>query len=103
MKLAERVGVELRVSGKVRAGSHSLDDCNVRGVTANMVDIDIVTPVDGRYISEGDDHSRAITTMIGQDVANQLFHSVDPIVNEILIDSRHFQVVGLDRQIGSAF
>lgn len=102
MKLAERVGVELRVPGKVRAGSHSLDDCNVRGVTANMVDIDIVTPADGRYISEGDDQSRALTTMIGQDVANQLFPNVDPIGHEILIDSRPFQVVGIARPIGSA-
>ena len=102
MKLAERVGVELRVSGKVRAGSHSLDGCNVRGVTANMVDIDIVTPADGRYISEGDDQSRALTTMIGQDVATQLFPNVDPIGHEILIDSRPFQVVGIARPIGSA-
>jgi len=102
MKLAERVGVELRTPGKVRAGSHSLDDCNVRGVTANMVDIDIVTPADGRYISEGDDQSRALTTMIGQDVANQLFPNVDPIGHEILIDSRPFQVVGIARPIGSA-
>ena len=103
MKLAERVGVELRTPGKVRAGSHSLEDCNVRGVTANMVDIDIVTPADGRYISEGDDQSRALTTMIGQDVANQLFPNVDPIGHQILIDSRPFQVVGIARLIGSAF
>ena len=103
MKLAERVGVELRTPGKVRAGSHSLEDCNVRGVTANMVDIDIVTPADGRYISEGDDQSRALITMIGQDVANQLFPNVDPIGHEILIDSRPFQVVGIARRIGSAF
>jgi len=103
MKLAERVGVELRTPGKVRAGSHSLEDCNVRGVTANMVDIDIVTPADGRYISEGDDQSRALTTMIGQDVANQIFPNVDPIGHQIIIDSRPFQVVGIARPIGSAF
>src|SRR5438094_9424966 len=48
MKLPERVGVELRASGKVRAGSHALNDTNIRGVTANMVDIDIVTPRDAR-------------------------------------------------------
>src|SRR5260370_13161987 len=65
MKLHQRVGVELRIDGKVRAGSHSLNDTNIRGVTANMVDIDIVTPRDGRYISEGDDQSRAPVTMIG--------------------------------------
>lgn len=101
MKLAERVGVELRASGKVRVGSQTLEDCNIRGVTANMVDIDIVTPTDGRYITEGDDQSRALTTMIGQDVATKLFPSVDPIGREILIDGRPFQIVGIAKPIGS--
>jgi len=100
MKLPERVGVELRASGKVRAGSQSLEDCSIRGVTANMVDIDIVTPADGRYISE-DDQSRALMTMIGQDVATKLFPNVDAIGREILIDGRPFQVVGIAKPIGS--
>ena len=101
LKLPERVGVELRASGKVRVGSQSLEDCNIRGVTANMVDIDIVTPADGRYISEGDDQSRALMTMIGQDVATKLFPNVDAIGREILIDGRPFQVVGIAKPIGS--
>jgi putative ABC transport system permease protein len=101
MKLAERVGVELRASGKVRAGSQTLEDCSIRGVTANMVDIDIVTPRDGRYITEGDDQSRALTTMIGQDVATKLFPNVDALGREILIDGRPFQVVGIAKPIGS--
>ena len=101
LKLPERVGVELRTSGKVRVGSQSLEDCNVRGVTANMVDIDIVTPADGRYISEGDDQSRALMTMIGQDVATKLFPNLDAIGHEIVIDGRPFQVVGIARPIGS--
>jgi putative ABC transport system permease protein len=101
MKLAERVGVELRSSGKVRVGSQTLEDCNIRGVTANMVDIDIVTPADGRYITEGDDQSRALTTMIGQEVATKLFPNVDAIGREILIDGRPFQVVGIAKPIGS--
>ena len=101
LKLPERVGVELRASGKVRVGSQSLEDCNIRGVTANMVDIDIVTPADGRYISEGDDQSRALMTMIGQDVATKRFPNVDAIGREILIDGRPFQVVGIAKPIGS--
>src|SRR5437867_12035924 len=44
MKLPLRVGVELRTGAKVRVGSQGLDDTNIRGVTANMVDIDIETP-----------------------------------------------------------
>jgi len=43
-----------------------------------MVDIDIVTPRVGRYISEGDDKSRAQVAMIGNDLAIQLFPAMDP-------------------------
>src|SRR5256712_3426060 len=103
MKLPERVGVELRIDGKVRAGSHSLNDTNIRGVTANMADIDIVTPRDGRYISEGDDRSRTQVTMIGNDLVTKLLPDVDPIGHELLIEGRPFQIVGIAKTIGTAF
>src|SRR6266704_2094621 len=103
MKLPSRVGVELRIDSKVRAGSHSLNDTNIRGVTANMADIDPVVPRDGRYISVGDDQSRAQVTMIGNDLATKLFPDVDPIGHELLIDGRPFQIVGIAKNIGSAF
>lgn len=101
MKLPLRLGVELRTGGKVRVGSQSLQDCNIRGVTANMGEIDIVEPADGRYISDGDDESRAQVTMIGNDVATKLFPNVDPIGREVWIDGRPFQVVGIAKAIGS--
>src|SRR6202040_4106401 len=103
LKLPQRVGVELRTDGKVRAGAHALNDTNIRGVTANMVDIDIVTPRDGRYISEGGDQSRAQVTMVGNELATKLFPDVDPIGRELLIDGRPFQIVGIAKIIGSAF
>ncbi len=103
LKLPLRVGVELRIDGKVRAGSQSINDTNIRGVTANMADIDPVVPRDGRYISEGDDQSRAQVTMIGNDLATKLFPNVDPIGHEILIDGRPFQIVGIAKTIGTAF
>jgi len=102
MRLPKRIGVELRSEGKVRAGSHALDDTNIRGVTANMVDIDIVTPREGRYISEGDDQSRALVTMIGNDLATKLFPNVDPIGQEVLIEGRPFLIVGIAKNIGTA-
>ena len=103
LKLPLRVGVELRANGKVRRGTEGITDVNIRGVTANMGDIDPVTPRDGRYISEGDDQSRSQVTMIGNDLATKLFPNVDPIGREILIDGRPFQVVGVARIIGTAF
>jgi putative ABC transport system permease protein len=101
MKLPLRLGVELRTGGKVRVGSLSLQDSNIRGVTANMGEIDIVEPADGRYISDGDDQSRAQVTMIGNDLAIKLFPNVDPVGREVLIDGRPFQVVGVAKAIGS--
>jgi putative ABC transport system permease protein len=103
LRLPLRVGVELRIDGKVRRGSESITDVNIRGVTANMGDIDPVTPRDGRYLSEGDDQSRSQVTMIGNDLATKLFPNVDPIGREILIEGRPFQVVGVARIIGTAF
>ncbi len=103
LKLPERVGVELRVNGKVRAGSQAIDDTSIRGVTANMVDIDIENPRDGRYISEGDDQSRAYVTMIGNDLATKLFPNLDPIGREITIDGRPFVIVGIGKTVGTAF
>lgn len=103
MKLPLRLGVEQRTTAKVRVGSQGLDDTSIRGVTANMVDIDIQTPRDGRYITEGDDESRAPVAMIGNDLATKLFPNEDPIGREILIDGRPFQVVGIGKMIGTAF
>jgi putative ABC transport system permease protein len=101
MKLPLRLGVEQRTSGKVRVGSQSLEDSNIRGVTANMGEIDPVVPANGRYITEGDDESRALVTMIGNDLATKLFPNLDPIGHEVLIDGRPFQVVGIAKPIGT--
>src|SRR3989475_3272357 len=102
MKLPLRVGVELRIDSKVRAGSHSLNDTNIRGVTANMADIDPVVPRDGRYISEGDDQSRAQVTMIGNDLGTQLFPGGDPIGHGLLIEGPPVLIVGIAKTIGPA-
>jgi putative ABC transport system permease protein len=102
LKLPQRVGVERRVDGKSRLGSRELDDTSIRGVTANMVDIDIITPHEGRYISEGDDQSRAMVTMIGNDLATKLFPNIDPIGHDVTLDGRHFEIVGVAKTIGTA-
>ncbi len=41
LKTPQRVGVEVRTNGKVRAERQNLEDVNIRGVTANMGEIDV--------------------------------------------------------------
>jgi putative ABC transport system permease protein len=101
LKLSSRVGVEVRTNGKSRAGSQSIEDTSIRGVTANMGEIDVEEPAEGRYISNGDDQNRSMAAMIGNELASKLFPNVDPIGREVWIDGRPFVVVGVAKKIGT--
>jgi len=103
LKMPRRVGAEVRTYGKVRAGTQEIEDSSVRGVTANIGEIDIEEPKEGRYISDGDDHDRAMVTMIGNDLAAKLFPYVDPIGHDVWIDGRPFTVVGVAKPLGTVF
>lgn len=103
MKLPKAVGLEVRTNGKVRLGTQSLDDINVRGVTANIADMDVEEPQTGRYITETDNDDRTSVTFIGQEVANKLFPNIDPIGKSLYIDGREYEVVGVAKPIGSVF
>ena len=103
MKLPRAVGLETRINGKVRLGTQALDDINIRGVTANIADMDVEEPETGRYITDADNDGRTEVTFIGQDVATKLFPTVDPIGKTIYIDGRGFQVVGVAKAIGTVF
>ncbi|MGB2644018.1 MAG: ABC transporter permease [Candidatus Acidiferrum sp.] len=101
LKLPLRVGAEVRTSGKVRAGSLTVEDTSIRGVSASMGDIDAQEMSDGRYITEADENSHSLVAMIGSDLATKLFPSLDPVGQELLIDGRPFIVVGVAKPIGT--
>ncbi|HEY6348819.1 MAG TPA: ABC transporter permease [Candidatus Angelobacter sp.] len=103
MRLAKAVGLEIRRNGKVKYRSEAVDDVDVRGVTANIGEIDIEEPATGRYISDGDNEHRSNVTMIGTDVADRLFPSVDPLGKTIYIDGQSFDIVGVAKHMGSTF
>lgn len=103
LKLPRRVGAEVRTGGKVRAGTQLVEGTNIRGVTANIGEIDIEQPASGRYIIDADNDYRSYVTMIGNDVATTLFAGRDPVGKEVDIDGRPFIVVGVAKAIGSAF
>jgi putative ABC transport system permease protein len=101
LKLPQRVGAEIWTSGKARVGSLTIQDTSIRGVSASMADIDAQEMTDGRYITEADENSRAMVAMIGSELANKLFPSLDPVGHEVMLDSRPFIVVGVAKPIGT--
>lgn len=103
MRLAKAVGLEVRRNGKVKYLNQAVDDVDVRGVTANIGEIDIEESATGRYISDGDNEHRSNVTMIGTDVADRLFPGVDAIGKSIYIDGGSYEVVGVAKHMGSTF
>jgi putative ABC transport system permease protein len=101
LKLPLQVGVEVRELGTVKGGNQDAEDVDVRGVTANISQMDVIEPESGRYISESDNDHRAPVAFIGAELARKLFPSLDPIGKTIDVDGRAFAVVGMAKPLGT--
>ena len=103
LKLAKAVGVEVRTNGKLRSERQSLEDVNIRGVTANIGEMDIEEPAIGRYITESDNLHHATVCMIGSEVAEKLFPGTGAVGKIITLDGEEFEVVGVAKPLGNVF
>jgi putative ABC transport system permease protein len=102
LRLPRAVGAELRYeTGKVRNGSQLLEDVSIRGVTANIAEMDVEEVEAGRYISNGDNDHRTQVAFIGSEVASRLFPNQDPLDKALVVDGRWFQVVGRAKAQGT--
>ncbi len=103
LRLPQAVGAEVRRTANIRADRQSLEDVSLRGVTANIGDMDVEEVATGRYITDTDNQHRSMVCMIGVDVADKLFANTDPLGKIILVDGQEFQVVGIAKKIGNTF
>ena len=93
----------MRRRGTIKRETQTLQDVEVLGVSANMVDIDSIKVDQGRYISSTEEEHSRYACFIGYGVANQLFPSVDPIDKEIKIEGLPFRIIGVAQEIGTVF
>jgi len=103
LKLPKNVGVQVNRTGNVRSEKQNLEDVTIRGVTANMGEMDVEEPATGRYISETDNDHHAMVGMIGSEVAEKLFSETDPLGKSIVIDGQEVTVVGVGKPLGNVF
>jgi putative ABC transport system permease protein len=101
LKLPKNVGLECRSTEKVRREGQSVEDVSLRGVTANIGEMDVEEVARGRYISENDNEHRSFTAMIGSELATKLFPNTDPIGKTVTVKGYEFEVVGVAKAIGS--
>jgi len=102
MREPSLAGATLSQRGELSAAGQTMR-ADVRGVTANMIDIRSESLAAGRYLSESDSRHRRQVAVIGQDVAASLFPNLDPLGKELRLDGQPFQVIGVAEKIGSVF
>ncbi len=101
MRFARNVGLESRSSGRVRGEHDTAEDVSIRGVTANIGQMDIEEVARGRYITDADNDHRTSSAVIGDDVAQKLFPQLDPLGHTINVAGQEFVVVGVMKRIGT--
>ena len=103
LKLPKNVGAEARKNGNVRAGNQAAEDVSIRGVTANLSQMDVEEPATGRYISDADNDHHSPVAFVGEDVVKTLFPNVEPIGKSINVDGHDYEIVGVAKTVGSVF
>ena len=80
------------------------EDTAIIGVSADMANIRDIGVVDGRFLTDQEDRSRAFVAVIGDTVRSTLFPGdASPLNQVIRIEGIEFTVIGLQERLGSAF
>jgi putative ABC transport system permease protein len=73
----------------------------IRGVTANMVDIEDKNIAEGRFIAPHEVDHAALVCVIGAEVKEKLFEGRDPIGQTLKIGNTPMKVIGVEEKRGS--
>jgi len=80
------------------------EDSSVIGVSAAMAGIRDIGVVDGRFLTEQEERSRAYVAVIGDTVRTTLFPSGGSPLGQIIhIEGVEFTIIGVQEKLGSSF
>ncbi len=107
--LKERGGFILDAGGKsgtradIKFGDETLMAVQLNAATPNIAEIENIEVKNGRYFFEAEEDTRKFVCFIGSEVAEKLFPTSDPVGRFIKIDGRTYKVIGVGKELGSAF
>ena len=84
-------------------GNHTIDEITLNGVTASFVNLGREKVIAGRYLNDTDVLHKARVCVIGQDVLDNLFPTVDPVGKELSLAGVPFRVIGVMERVGNIF
>ena len=78
-----------------RYKNHELSSIDFSGATASYAEVNSIAIHDGRFYSEAEDLHREDVTVIGYDVAHNLFPDESPIGKQIQVAGTPYTVIGI--------
>jgi putative ABC transport system permease protein len=87
----------------IKFGEEKLLNVQVKATTPNIADIENIEAEQGRYFLNIEEETRKFVCFIGSETAEKLFPTGNPLGQNIKIDGRSFQVIGVGKELGSAF
>jgi putative ABC transport system permease protein len=87
----------------IKAGNKTFLAASVNGSTANLQIIRNIKLSGGRFFTEAENQRSQAVAVIGQEVANEISPSSDPIGKNVRIKGQSFRVIGVQEKQGSSF
>lgn len=94
------VGGQADQVANVRAGAAKLADVPITGYTANVATLLKIDLQAGRFFNPLEDEHAAAVAIIGHDVKDQLFPTLDPIGRTLYVHGYPLRVIGLQQKLG---
>jgi putative ABC transport system permease protein len=100
---ASYIGGAIDGSDKIVSGDSWLENIGIRGRSAEYPMIENTDLHEGRHISLLEVKRSSPVAVIGWDVKERLFGDLDPIGKKIKVGKKHFQIIGVTKDMGTLF
>jgi putative ABC transport system permease protein len=94
------VGAQAQQTASLHVGRHKLEGVQITGYTANVGNLLNIDLEAGRFFSPSEEQHAAPVAVIGYDVKDQLFPTLDPIGRTVSVNGYPLRVVGLQTRLG---
>jgi len=96
-------GAEANLTGKLKWRNTVTGSIQIRGLTADMLDIERTEVATGRFYTETEASYHAAVCLIGADIVNDLFGQSDPLGAELIVMGKPLRVIGTIAARGALF
>ena len=102
--LCSEVGAQVARGTSAKYGRVTQSNVEMTGITENIPRIGSVRDLEaGRHLIQNDIDQARMVAVVGTDLVEAFFGSMEPLGKEVLLDGRLFKIVGVAKKKGSVF